>query len=501
MRRDPRHDILFEPIRIGPKTLRNRFYQVPHCTGLRHREAAARRPRYRGDEGGGRLGRGLHRVLRRSAPTPTSRRTSRRSCWDDDDLRAPGAHVRARPTSTARSPASSSTTRASTAPRRAVPRWPGDRPLAARERLPPLVVPKAMETRRHPPRPGATGSRRRGAARDAGFDIVYVYGAPQLPADAVPLALLQQAHRRVRRLAREPRALLARDPRGRARGRRRRLRDRRRGSRVDALGAVRASSSTRRSRSSGSPTTSSTSGTSTSARSLEWSKDSGASRFFAEGYQLEWTGRVREATAKPIVGVGAAARTRTRWPRSSRAGVWDMIGAARPSIADPFLPRKIEEGRYDEIRECIGCNVCIPKSDPGGNIGCTQNATAGEEYRRGWHPERFERAANARPGRPRRRRRARPGWSARSSSASAASAASTSSTPSAEIGGIMRWIPQLPGPAASGRASLNWRRIQLDEAAERRGAHAALRLDAEASASTAPRSSSARPARAGRATG
>ena len=34
MARDPRHDILFEPVRIGPKTLRNRFYQVPHCTGF-----------------------------------------------------------------------------------------------------------------------------------------------------------------------------------------------------------------------------------------------------------------------------------------------------------------------------------------------------------------------------------------------------------------------------------------------------------------------------------
>ena len=34
MGRDPRHDILFEPVRIGPKTLRNRFYQVPHCTGF-----------------------------------------------------------------------------------------------------------------------------------------------------------------------------------------------------------------------------------------------------------------------------------------------------------------------------------------------------------------------------------------------------------------------------------------------------------------------------------
>ena len=30
--RDPRYDVLFEPIQIGPKTLRNRFVQVPHCT-------------------------------------------------------------------------------------------------------------------------------------------------------------------------------------------------------------------------------------------------------------------------------------------------------------------------------------------------------------------------------------------------------------------------------------------------------------------------------------
>ncbi len=32
--RDPRYDILFEPVRIGPLTARNRFYQVPHCSGM-----------------------------------------------------------------------------------------------------------------------------------------------------------------------------------------------------------------------------------------------------------------------------------------------------------------------------------------------------------------------------------------------------------------------------------------------------------------------------------
>ncbi|MFT3987581.1 MAG: hypothetical protein QM694_08210 [Aestuariivirga sp.] len=38
MSRDPRYDILFEPVRIGPVTARNRFFQVPHCNGMGHRD-------------------------------------------------------------------------------------------------------------------------------------------------------------------------------------------------------------------------------------------------------------------------------------------------------------------------------------------------------------------------------------------------------------------------------------------------------------------------------
>ena len=35
-KRDPRYDILFEPVKIGPVTAKNRFYQVPHCNGMGH---------------------------------------------------------------------------------------------------------------------------------------------------------------------------------------------------------------------------------------------------------------------------------------------------------------------------------------------------------------------------------------------------------------------------------------------------------------------------------
>jgi dimethylamine/trimethylamine dehydrogenase len=66
-----------------------------------------------------------------------------------------------------------------------------------------------------------------------------------------------------------------------------------------------------------------------------------------------------------------------------------MIGAARPSIADPFLPKKIEEGRLDDIRECIGCNICVTGDYSMTPIRCTQNPAMGEEWRRGWHPERI----------------------------------------------------------------------------------------------------------------
>jgi len=41
MTRAPRYDLLFEPVPIGPVTARNRFFQVPHCSGMGHRHPSA----------------------------------------------------------------------------------------------------------------------------------------------------------------------------------------------------------------------------------------------------------------------------------------------------------------------------------------------------------------------------------------------------------------------------------------------------------------------------
>ena len=120
----------------------------------------------------------------------------------------------------------------------------------------------------------------------------------------------------------------------------------------------------------------------------DWSNDSMTSRFSEEGFQESYVAFVKGLTSKPVVGVGRFTSPDTMVSQIKR-GILDMIGAARPSIADPFLPKKIEEGRIDEIRECIGCNICVAGQHSYTPMRCTQNPTIGEEWRRGWHPERI----------------------------------------------------------------------------------------------------------------
>ena len=117
-----------------------------------------------------------------------------------------------------------------------------------------------------------------------------------------------------------------------------------------------------------------------------WSHDSSTARFDDEGWQEPWVAFVKSLTTKPVVGVGRFTSADAMVSQVRRK-VLDFIGAARPSIADPFLPEKIRTGRSDEIRECIGCNVCASTEMYGVPIRCTQNATIGEEWRKSWHPE------------------------------------------------------------------------------------------------------------------
>ncbi len=119
-----------------------------------------------------------------------------------------------------------------------------------------------------------------------------------------------------------------------------------------------------------------------------WENDSLSSRFGEEGAQEQYTRFVKPLTSKPVVGVGRFTSPDAMVAQIKR-GVLDLIGAARPSIADPFLPKKIESGQLDDIRECIGCNICAASDNVIHPLRCTQNPTTAEEFRRNWHPERI----------------------------------------------------------------------------------------------------------------
>ena len=118
----------------------------------------------------------------------------------------------------------------------------------------------------------------------------------------------------------------------------------------------------------------------------DWPNDSTTSRFTDEGSQEDYVAFVKQVTSKPVVGVGRFTSPDTMVSQIKR-GILDFIGAARPSIADPFLPKKIEEGRPEDIRECIACNICVSHDYIMTPLRCTQKPTMGEEWRKEWHPD------------------------------------------------------------------------------------------------------------------
>jgi dimethylamine/trimethylamine dehydrogenase len=123
-------------------------------------------------------------------------------------------------------------------------------------------------------------------------------------------------------------------------------------------------------------------------KSSSWVAETASARFSEQGAQEPINSFVKPLTSRPVVGVGRFTSPDAMVSQIKR-GILDFIGAARPSIADPFLPNKINEGREDEIRECIGCNICVSGYHDCIPVRCTQNPTMGEEWRRGWHPERI----------------------------------------------------------------------------------------------------------------
>jgi len=376
---DPRHAILFEPVRIGPKTLPNRFYQVPHASGFGVRmpetQAAFRGIKAEGGWGGVCVEYGPVSVDADEAPHIAAYLRDDR---DRDALRLTADAIHAHG-----SLAGMELYHGGNSSKNVVARLPRIAPSASAAGVHWGSAAREM-TLDDIERVQADFVASAVLARDAGFDIVYVYGAHGY---LLTQFLSRTLNRRTDGYGGplENRARFVLETLERVR---------------DAIGddcavATRICIDGRR----GVPGVlieemlqfvelASPLVDLFDVTAGSWPEDSGTSRYYPEGHQLPWTSQVRQATSKPIVGVGRYTSA-DQMAALIRSGDFDLIGGARPAIADPFLPEKIAQGRLGDIRECTGANVCILKEEGFGHVGCVQNATAGEEFRRGWHPEVF----------------------------------------------------------------------------------------------------------------
>ena len=377
--RDPRYDILFEPVRIGPVVARNRFYQVPHCCGMGYRypESMATMRGVKA-EGGWAVVSTEETEIHPSAeiaPWVEGR------LWDDRDIPALARMCEEvhRHGSLAAVELCHNGSHAPNHYSREVPIAPSHVSIDFPDPVQARAMDKAdIANLRRWHRNAALRARR------AGFDIVYVYAGHDL-------SILQHfLSRRHNQRSDEYGGSVA----NRARLMREIIEDTKEAVGDRCAVAVRLAVDELMG---DEGITCDGDGYETVAMLAElpdlwdvnvsrWKNDSVTARFAEEGYQEPYISFVKTLTTKPVVGVGRYTSP-DAMVRVVRQGIMDMIGAARPSIADPFLPLKIEQGRLDDIRECIGCNICAAHDNFSSPIRCTQNPTMGEEWRRGWHPE------------------------------------------------------------------------------------------------------------------
>jgi dimethylamine/trimethylamine dehydrogenase len=385
MTRDPRYDVLFEPVPLGPVTARNRFFQVPHCNGMGHRDPTAHAV-MRGVKAEG----GWAVVCTEEVeihPTADTGGFIEGRLWDDADIPAHErlveqvhAHGSLAGIEFVHNGMASANLYG-----RIPPLGPSNLPVPGNEPIQARAMSREdVDDLRRRHRQAVQRSLR------AGYDLVYVYAAHGLS------TLQHFLSRRFNLRDDEYGGTLE----NRARLLREVLEDTLEECDRRAAVACRV-------------VVDELLGEEGIERpEIEqlfelvgelpdlwdvmvgfWPDDSRTSRFAQEAWTEEHFRGIKQLTSKPVVGIGWLTSPDTM-VRLVRDGVVDLIGAARPSIADPFLPLKIEEGRLEDIRECIGCNVCVTGDWTMTPIRCTQNPSMGEEWRRGWHPERFRPAGS-----------------------------------------------------------------------------------------------------------
>ncbi|MGD8922484.1 MAG: NAD(P)/FAD-dependent oxidoreductase [Candidatus Zixiibacteriota bacterium] len=97
------------------------------------------------------------------------------------------------------------------------------------------------------------------------------------------------------------------------------------------------------------------------------------------GKNLEWAEMIKEKTDLPVIVAGRLGN-----PRDIRNAldnhIVDAVALGRPLVADPDLPRKMNEGRDEAVIQCGAClQGCLARVKSGAGLGCVINPEVGLE--------------------------------------------------------------------------------------------------------------------------
>ena len=97
------------------------------------------------------------------------------------------------------------------------------------------------------------------------------------------------------------------------------------------------------------------------------------------GYTIPLAAGIREKVKLPVFCTGRI-NDPVMAERVLANGQADMIGMCRALIVDPYLPKKSQEGKLDDLRYCIADNQgCIGRMGINRLLGCIQNPAVGLE--------------------------------------------------------------------------------------------------------------------------
>ncbi len=98
----------------------------------------------------------------------------------------------------------------------------------------------------------------------------------------------------------------------------------------------------------------------------------------ANAPHLDFAGEVKKATGMPTFHASKIPDVATA-RHAVAEGLLDMVGMTRAHMADPHIVRKIEEGREEDIRPCVGATYCLDRIYQAGDALCMHNAATGRE--------------------------------------------------------------------------------------------------------------------------